>query len=99
MINYVASITGKSVIQHLNEGKFFSFTIVGSRDFTGKDFESLYTRTCIQGNVSDEFLNIGNPQTGSSKDTHVHIKDVFASYEMEEVYAKKTSWILRGWSC
>ena len=89
MVHSIASVTRKIVLEHLNEAKFFSFTVDGSCDFTGEDFESLYVRTCINGTINDEFLNIGCSQSACAKDIHSHIENVFRSLELEEVYNRK----------
>ena len=58
-VKSIASVSKQNIVEKLQSAKFISLTMDGSTDFTGDDLESIYTRSCSNGIIEDNFLYIG----------------------------------------
>ena len=73
----------------LKESPFFSFICNGSTDFTGDDYESLYTRTSLNGHVKERFFNIGIAQSASSEHIHDFVQWSVTAAVLENLWETK----------
>ncbi|XP_053405013.1 E3 SUMO-protein ligase KIAA1586-like [Mercenaria mercenaria] len=89
LLQSISSVTRAYVCQSITSAKFFSFTCDGSSDFTGDDYESIYTCTCTNGIIQDQFLSIGIAKFASSSDIHDHICENYTRLGLENEFKAK----------
>lgn len=57
-VKSIASVSKQNIVEKLESAKFISLTMDGSTDFTEDDLESIYTRSCGNGIIEDNYLYI-----------------------------------------
>ena len=57
----------------MNRAKFFSLSMDGTTDGGSKEQETLFLRTCIDGEIITRFLCIGEPDSTTANALHAHV--------------------------
>lgn len=83
-VECMADYERKKILDHVESAKFFSIAMDGSTDKSGSEQESMYLRTCNNGQINTYFLTIGTPKSTSSEDLHTFVKAKFKTTGLEK---------------
>jgi hypothetical protein len=88
-VKSIASVSKQNIAEKLQSAKSISLTMDGSTDFTGDDLHSIYTRSCSNGIIEDNFLYIGEAESAGSADLDSFLQKLFSDLHLTDVMTSK----------
>ena len=87
-LNSIASVEKSNLNEIMNRAKFFSLSMDGTTDGGSKEQETLFLRTCNDGEIITRFLCIGEPDSTKANALHAHVMSQLESENLLEHMSK-----------
>lgn len=81
IVNAIADVTREDIQERINNPRaILSVTMDGSTDHMGDEYENIYMRSVMRGNIVDSFIDMSSPPSSTAEDLYRHMLHKLDSY-------------------